>query len=169
VDALVAAMEAKDADGVVACMRPDVELRSPISRRIAFRGTAQVREVLGVVYETVGPVQIRAVLGDGRTRALIAASSVAGHPLDETFLVELDEDGKVARMTLYVRTMPQLVTFAAILGTRLARRRSKARALALSAMFTPLATLVRAGEPLGVRLTGAGTPVDPAAPPTPLP
>lgn len=167
-DELIEAMRVKDVDAMLACMRPDVELRSPISRRVAFRGQAQVREVLGVVYATVGPMEVTAVVDEGRTRVLVGATSVGGHPLDETIVLELDDAGQVARMTLYVRAMPQLVTFAAILGPRLARRRGRARAFALTLLFAPLAALVRAGEPVGVALTGAGTPVDPA-PPRPLP
>jgi len=159
---LTQAMQAKDVPRIVACLSPAIELRSPISRRVAFRGHDQVREVLEVVYAAIGAVEVTEVVGDGDLRVLLVRSSVAGHPLDETMVVRLDEDGRVAHLTLYVRAMPQLVTFAAAIGPPLARRRSRARALVLKLMFAPLAALVRAGEPVGVRLTGAGTAVDPA-------
>lgn len=157
---LVAAMQAKDVDGVVACFAADAELRSPISRRVVFRGHEQIREVLTVVYETVGPVSVDAVVGDGPTRVLVVSSSVARQPLDEAMLVHLDSVGQVSALQLYVRAMPQLVTFAATIGPPLARRRSRIRAALLWLMFAPLATLVSRGERLGIALTGAGTPAD---------
>lgn len=156
---LIAAMQAKDVDGVVACFAEDGELQSPISRRVAFRGREQIREVLQVVYATVGPIGVTEVVGDGDRRVLVVASSVNGQPLDETMLLRLDGEGRVAELRLYVRAMPQLVTFAAAIGPPLARRRSRVRALALWVMFSPLAAMVRMGEPLGIALTGAGTPL----------
>jgi len=156
---LVDAMERKDVHAVVATLHPDVELRSPISRRVRFRGHAQVREVLEVVYREIGPVEVTDVIGDGTVRVLLVRSSVRGHPLEEAFVLRLHDDGRVAQLTLYVRTMPQLVTFAAAIGPPLARRRGRLRAAALTLLFAPLAAVVRAGEPIGVRLTGAGTPV----------
>ncbi len=56
-EALSEAMRVKDVEAVVACMRADVELRSPISHRVVFRGRDQVRDVLEVVYATLGPIE----------------------------------------------------------------------------------------------------------------
>ena len=159
VDELVEAMRAKDTEGLLACLAPDAELRSPISRRVAFRGTAELRALFEVVHATLDRVEVVEVVGEGRVRVLLVTASVAGHPLEEAMAVRLDEHGRVASMTLFVRAMPQLVTFAAVLGPRLARRRGAARAVALRLLFAPLAALVRAGEPVGVALAGAGTPV----------
>jgi len=164
-DALIQAMEAKDPARVAACCHPDVVLRSPISRRVVFRGRETVRELLGVVYGEVGPVAVHEVVGDGDVRALLVASSVRGVPLDEVMVVRLGDDGLVHSWTLYVRAMPQLVAFAAALAPPLARRRSRARALALRLMLTPLAAFVRAGEPAVVALTGAGEPAPDASGP----
>ena len=49
---------------------------------------------------------------------------------------------------------------AAAIGPPLARRRSRARAALLRAMFAPLARLVLRDARLGTALTGAGTPAD---------
>jgi len=156
-------MQAKDVDGVVACFATDGQLRSPITRRVAFRGHQQIREVLEVVYATVGSVEVDEIVGDGSRRVLLVSSSVAGQPLDEAMLVQLNPDGQIAELKLYMRAMPQLVAFAAAVGPPLARRRhGPLRAAALWAMFAPIAALVRRGEPLGLALTGAGTPLNSA-------
>lgn len=160
-DELVEAMKRKDAAAVVAFLAEDAVLRSPISRRIVFRGRDQIREVLEVVYELLDTADVDAVVGEGDRRVLLLRASIGKLPIDEAMALRLDGRGRVTEMTLYVRAMPQLVAFAAVLGPPLAARRSRARALAVKALFAPVALLVGAGEPLGVRLAGAGTPVDP--------
>lgn len=154
----VTAIAAKDVDGVVACLAADAELRSPITRRIVFRGREQIREVLEVVYAALEDNRVEAVIGDGDERVLLVSSRLGGQPLDETMVVRQNAAGEITSMRLYVRTMPQLVSLAAVVGPPLARRRSRVRALAIRALFTPVAALVRHGEPVAVALTGAGTP-----------
>jgi hypothetical protein len=158
---LVEAMKRKDAAAVVSFLAEDAVLRSPISRRIVFRGRDQIREVLEVVYGLLDTSDVDTVVGEGDVRVLLLRASIGRLPIDEAMALRFDDRGRVTEMKLYVRAMPQLVTFAAVLGPPLAARRGRARAIALKALFAPLAFFVSAGEPLGVRLTGAGTPVDP--------
>ncbi|HWT95415.1 MAG TPA: nuclear transport factor 2 family protein [Solirubrobacteraceae bacterium] len=158
---LVEAMMRKDAAAVASFLAEGVVLRSPISRRIVFRGRDQIRELFEVVYDLLDTAHVDAIVGEGDTRVLLLRASVGRLLIDEAMALRLDDRGRVTEMKLYVRAMPQLVTFAAILGPPLAARRSRARAIALKALFAPLALFVNAGEPLGVRLSGAGEPVDP--------
>lgn len=162
-DELVEAMKRTDAAGVVSFLAEDAVLRSPISRRIVFRGRDQIREVLEVVYALLDTAEVDAIVGEGDRRVLLLRASIGKLLIDEAMALRLDDAGRVTEMKLYVRAMPQLVTFAAVLGPPLAARRGRVRALALKALFAPLAFFVTAGEPLGVRLSGAGTPVDPRA------
>jgi hypothetical protein len=59
-------------------------------------------------------------------------------------------------MELFIRPMAALVNLAAILGPRVARRRSPARARAVRAMLAPLAFATRKGEGVGSRLARPG-------------
>lgn len=158
---LISAMEAKDVDRIVACFAADGELRSPVSRGVVFRGHDELRHVLACVYAAIGAVQVTEVVGEGSRFALVHHSEVGGHRLEELMLVRLDADGRVAELRLFVRGMVELVGFAAAIAPPIARRRGRGRALAVRALFTPLAALVRAGEPAGLALTGAGTRVEP--------
>jgi hypothetical protein len=72
--------------------------------------------------------------------------------LDEAMLVTLDEEGRITHMQLFVRPLPGLTALAAALGPRVARRRSRLRALAVRLMITPLAFMTRRGEGVGSRL-----------------
>lgn len=154
---LAQAMERKDAAAVAAHLAPDAVLRSPISRRIVFRGRDEIQALLEIVYATIGPATVDHVVGEGRTRVFITATTVRGLPLEDTMVMTFDDEDRVTELRLFIRAMPQLVTFAATLGPPLARRRSRLRALALRVLFEPLAFFVRVGEPVGVALSGAGT------------
>jgi hypothetical protein len=147
-----AAAEAHDLDGMLACMRPDVVLKSPITDSFVFSGSAQLRALLEDVYAVVDDVEYVADAGDDRVRILKLSARVRGRRFDEALLVECDDDGLIARMELFVRPLPGLTALAAALGPRVARRRSRVRALAVWAMIAPLAFMTARGERAGSRL-----------------
>jgi hypothetical protein len=147
-----AAADAHDVDAMVACMRPDVVLRSPITNRFTFSGHEQLRALLTDVYAVVSDVVYLADAGDERTRLLTAEGRVGRQPFTEALLVTLDDEGLIARMELFLRPMPGLTAMAAALGPRVAARRSRPRALLVRAMIGPLAFMTARGEGLGSRL-----------------
>jgi SnoaL-like domain len=147
-----AAAEAQDTTAMLACLREDVVLRSPITLRFAFHGKEQLRDLLDDVHAVVSHATFRADTGDDRTRALVLDGEVRGQRFTELVLVALDEDGLIASLELAVRPMPGLLALAAALGPRVARRRSSARALAVRAMITPLAVMAARGEGVASRL-----------------
>jgi hypothetical protein len=147
-----AAAEAQDTEAMLACLREDVVLRSPITLRFAFRGKAQLRPLLDDVNAVIGKAAYRADTGDDRTRVLVLDGEVRGQRFTELVLVELDEDGLIATMELALRPMPGLLAMAAALGPRVARRRGRARALAVRAMIGPLAFVATRGEGVASRL-----------------
>jgi hypothetical protein len=67
-----ATSETNDADGLVETLAPNVEVVSPISGRMVFRGRDDVGVLLAAVYgsirefEEVGDGSVRAVIGDAR-------------------------------------------------------------------------------------------------------
>jgi ketosteroid isomerase-like protein len=147
-----AAAEAHDVDGMVACMAPDVALTSPITSRFTFEGREQLRHLLEDVFAVMDDVRYTDDAGDDRVRILRAEARVGGQRIVEAMVIRLDADGRIVELELFVRPMPGLTALAAALGPRVARRRSRTRALAVRAMIAPLALMTRSGEGIGTRL-----------------
>jgi hypothetical protein len=147
-----AAYDAHDLDALMATMRADVVLHSPITDRFAFRGHEQLRALMEDVHAVVSESAYVADVGDDRTRVLKLAGRIGRQHFAETLLVELDDDGLIASIEIFVRPLPGVTAMAAALGPRIARRRSRLRALAFRAMMAPLASMTRRGEPVGSRL-----------------
>lgn len=141
------AAEANDVDGVMSTFADDVILRSPITERVVFRGTDDVRAALREVFAVLEGIEYIADLGDSRTRALFYRSTVGGRPLEEAMRVQLDEAGAIEELTIFYRPLPGLVSFAAALAPRVARSRKGAiHAVIARVLMAPLALAVRLGD-----------------------
>ncbi|HMJ37884.1 MAG TPA: nuclear transport factor 2 family protein [Baekduia sp.] len=147
-----AAAEAHDVPAMLACMAPEVVLKSPITDRFAFSGHPQMRDLLEDVHAVIDDVRYVADAGDDRTRLLALEGRVGRQRLDEAMLVTLDDDGLITHMQLFIRPLPGLTAMAAALGPRVAGRHSRTRAFAVRAMIAPLAFMTRHGEGVGSRL-----------------
>jgi hypothetical protein len=147
-----AATLAQDTAAMLACMREDVVLRSPITTRFWFSGKAQMGPLLDDVHAVVSAPSFRADTGDDRTRVLVLDGRCGRQEFTELLLVTLDEDGLIAELELAVRPMPGLMAVAAALGPRVARRRSRLRAFAVRALIGPLAFAATRGEGVSVKL-----------------
>jgi hypothetical protein len=147
-----AAALAQDTEAMLACMREDVVLRSPITTRFAFSGKAQMGRLLDDVHAVISAPSFRADTGDDRTRMLVLDGRCGRQAFTELLLITLDEDGLIAELELAVRPMPGLMAVAAALGPRVARHRSRARALAVRALIGPLAFAATRGEGVSVKL-----------------
>jgi hypothetical protein len=147
-----AAYDARDVGALIATMRPDVELISPITDRFAFRGHAQLRALMEDVLAVVDDAEHLVDVGDERTRVMKLSGRIGRQRFSETLLFVLDEDGLIASIEIFVRPLPGLTAMAAALGPRVARRRSRTRALVLRMLMAPLASMARRGEPVGSRL-----------------
>ena len=60
-----ATSETNDADGLVETLAPNVELVSPISGRMVFRGRDDVGVLLAAVYGSIRELRWREEVGDG--------------------------------------------------------------------------------------------------------
>lgn len=147
-----AAAEAQDTAAMLACLREDVVLRSPITTRFAFAGKGQMEALLDDVHAVATGMTVRADTGDDRTRVLVLDGHCGTQAFTELVLVTLDEDGLIAELELAIRPMPGLMAIAAALGPRVARRRSRAAGIAVRAMIAPLAFAATRGEGLSVKL-----------------
>jgi len=146
-------VEAQDIEAFIATLAPDVVLRSPITMLTEIRGHAEMRELMGCVFQTIQDIRYFEDLGDDSTRALFYRARVGSQPVEESTLLRFDEDAKVREMTLSFRPLPGLAAVTAGLGPRLVRARNgRLRGLAAAMLVGPLAPMTRLGDRLAVRM-----------------
>lgn len=149
---LRSAVEAADLEGFVDTLAPDVVFKSPLTFSTEFRGHGEVRDLMRVVFATIGDIRYFEEVGTESTRALFSRGRVGTQPIEETTLLRLDAHGKVSEITMYVRPLPGLTTLMAALGPRVARRRGRALSIAVRGMTAPLAFLTRVGDRVAARV-----------------
>ena len=150
-----AAVEGRDAAGVMGTLAADGVLRSPISSLALLQGRAEILQVIEVVMDNVSDVVCLAELtGEDGDRALVVQGRIAGLAFEETAWLRFDEQGLISQLTLFIRPLAALTAFTAAIGPALAARHSRTRALLATATTRPLAALTRQGDPVALRLTG---------------
>ena len=112
------AAEAKDLELLTETLREDVELHSPILFR-GFEGRDVVTQVLTHVAATLEDLTYTDELTEGDTVALRFKARVGDRELEGIDFLELDEDGRVAVLTVFMRPMSALTAFNERLGERL--------------------------------------------------
>jgi hypothetical protein len=150
--AMRAAGEAGDAAAFAACAAPDVVVRSPITTSFAFRGRDQLRALMEDVFSVFDDLRYDGDEGSATSRTIHGFARLNGMEVHEAAIVTLDDGGLITEMELFIRPMPALVNLAAVLGPRVARRRGRARSVAVRALLAPLALATRKGEGIGARL-----------------
>lgn len=115
------ASEANDIDALMGTLSPDIELVSPISGRMVFRGSGDVRLLLTAVYGTLTGLRWTSELGDGATRAVVGECRVGPVKLGDAMVFELAEDGHIRRIRPHLRPWLALSLFALMLGPKVAR------------------------------------------------
>lgn len=106
------AAEAKDFDGLTATLHEDVVLHSPILFR-GFEGRDTVATVLTHVAATLEDLTYIDELSDDKTVCLRFKANVAGtsRELEGIDFLELDEDGRVTELTVFMRPFSALTAF----------------------------------------------------------
>jgi len=104
------AAEAKDLDLLTETLREDVELHSPILFR-GFEGREVVSQVLTHVAATLEDLTYVDELHEGNTVALRFKARVGERELEGIDFLELDEEGRVAVLTVFMRPMSALTAF----------------------------------------------------------
>jgi ketosteroid isomerase-like protein len=158
--ALEAAVHAHDVEAVLACFSDDIVVRSPITRHIRFEGREQADDLFRRVFAVVSDMRFYETIGEGTPDQVIFWKGRVGrHYLEEANLLRLDDAGRIREMTVFMRPAPGLLALAARLASSLAGRHGRIRAVIVRAALGSLAAMLSAGEPLVLRLVGAGVPV----------
>jgi hypothetical protein len=116
------ASETGDIDAVMRTLAPDVEVVSPISGRMVFRGLVDVRVLLGAVYGTLRGLRWTDEVGSGDRRVVLGEMRVGGVHMTDAMVFELAQDGRIRRITPHLRPWLALTLFAALVGPKVARR-----------------------------------------------
>jgi hypothetical protein len=109
-------------DALAATFADDVELPSPLSGHLVFRGREDVSFLLGCVYGTISDVRWQRPIGDGSTRLAVAEATVGGLRMDDAMLFELDDSGLIRRIRPHLRPWLATTVFALLVGPKVARR-----------------------------------------------
>jgi hypothetical protein len=116
-----AAYETQDVDAVIAELVPTAELVSPISGRLVFRGTDDLRTLFTALFATVARIGWEREVGDGPVRVLVGTAAVGPFQMTDAMVVELDADGRIRRLRPHLRPWLALTVLALTLGPRVAR------------------------------------------------
>ena len=112
------AAEAKDLEGMTETLREDVVLHSPILFR-GFEGRDVVVQVLTHVAATLEGFSYTDELANDDTVVLRFKAQVGDRELEGIDFLELDEDGRVAELTVFMRPMSALTRFNEQMAARL--------------------------------------------------
>jgi len=104
------AAEAKDLDLLTEALREDVELYSPVLFR-GFEGRDVVIGILTHVAATLEGLTYVDELREGNSVALRFKANVGDRELEGIDFLELDEDDRVAVLTVFMRPMSALTAF----------------------------------------------------------
>ncbi|HEX5984451.1 MAG TPA: nuclear transport factor 2 family protein [Solirubrobacterales bacterium] len=116
------ASEAGDIAGLMEAMAPDVELVSPISGRMIFKGEKDVELLLRAVYGSLRGLKWTETFGDGDHRVIYGEARLLGVRLTDAMVFELAEDGRIRRISPHIRPWLALTLFAIVLGPKVGIR-----------------------------------------------
>jgi hypothetical protein len=120
--AYCAASRANDMDALAATLAPEVELASPLSGRLLFRGREDVGFLLGRVYDTISHVRWDEPVGAGTTRLARCEARVAGLRIDDAMVFDIDSRGLISRIRPHLRPWLATTVFALLVGPKVAAR-----------------------------------------------
>lgn len=152
---LRAAMEARDVAAIVDAFAPDAVVRSPLTTRLTFIGHEQIGALAQVLVEVFDDLRYTDEAWHGATGFLAWRARIGGQEIEGVDQLHLGPDGKIREFTAYFRPLPAAALALRVIAAGLVRRKSTARAIAISGLTGPLVAMTRAGDPIGARLVRA--------------
>jgi ketosteroid isomerase-like protein len=116
------ASEAGDLSGIGDAFAEDVEVVSPISGRMVFRGREDVTFLLTAVYTTLKDVRWTQTVGDGERRVVVGNARIGPVRMTDAMVFDFAPDGRIRRIGPHLRPWLALTLFALVLGPQVARR-----------------------------------------------
>lgn len=148
------AWRTRDLDEWMQALSPEIVLHSPVVRK-PFRGRSAARELYGVLFETLGQVEITNELTSAdNTHAFFWQADVAGRRIDGVDVLRCDEHGKIAEITVMIRPLVSIAVFASAIGPPLAARRSAATGALGWLLTLPLKGILTLVDVTASRLLG---------------
>jgi hypothetical protein len=118
----LAASEAADVEGIVGALAPDVEVISPISGRMVFRGHDDVGVLLSAVYKSLKGLRWTQTIGEGEHRVALGDARLGPLRMTDAMVFELAPNGDIRMISPHLRPWLALTFFALVLGPKVARR-----------------------------------------------
>jgi hypothetical protein len=113
-----AAVEARDIDGMVTALAPDVKLHSPVAFK-PFEGHEAVRGLFKALFETFEDFHYTDEFDAGEgTHALVFRANVGDKQLQGLDLLRLDDDGLIHEFTVMVRPASGLMALGAAMAPK---------------------------------------------------
>jgi len=100
----------------------DVEVVSPISGRMVFKGQRDVEFLLGAVYGTLSGLRWKQEIGEGKHRVLYGEARLGPVRMTDAMVFELAPDGLIRRISPHLRPWLALTLFAVVLGPKVGLR-----------------------------------------------
>jgi hypothetical protein len=117
-----AASEERHMEALMATLAPDVEVVSPISGRMVFRGHDDVHILLSAVYGSLSGLRWTDQIGNSERRVALGEMRIAGVGMTDAMVFDLAPDGRIRRISPHLRPWLALTLFAAVVGPKVARQ-----------------------------------------------
>ena len=114
------AVEAKDIEAMEAALAPDVVFRSPVVFK-PYEGREATMGLLRLVIQVFEDFQYTDELETGNSVCLVFKARVGDRELQGIDYLELDDDGKIAQLTVLIRPLSGLNAVAEGMGALLAQ------------------------------------------------
>jgi hypothetical protein len=125
VDSLTRYREASEANDIARLMEAttaDVEVVSPISGRMVFKGKEDVEFLLSSVYGMLSDLRWKQEIGEGEHRVLYGEARLGPVRMTDAMVFELAPDGRIRRISPHLRPWLALTVFAMVLGPKVGFR-----------------------------------------------
>lgn len=147
IEAWESADRRQNLDQMRAQLADDVVLVSPLTDAFDFRGPTEVMAVFESAFELLRDIEIAALTGADRDWVLHGTNTLNGRNLEEIQWLKLDDAGKIAHITLFIRPAPAAISLLSKIGRPLHRRGTMNRlGAAASGLAAPLAAALNLTE-----------------------